>query len=255
MEEQVTVEEIVTPSEIANIEPEPPEQDYRIEPLIEEFEEKRLVADQWADALVVTSQKELDEATPIIAKIKKSSGIINQTRLWFVEDMTRSVSKINGLFKPIKDGLDAIEKKAKRKCDAFLDEEDRKRREEQRRLDAEAAKLEKFHQTMATKAAAEGDHDKAQDQLEKSHAVSQDVALPQAQASAGSHRTGRWVATLTDKKAFIRGLASGVIPWDDDLVIIPQGKLNEKARALKHTAKWPGVKFEQERSLSVKAAE
>lgn len=224
---------------------------------LEEFEPKAeaMVADgltkagaamEWASALVVANQADVDSATVARRGIKSSIKIMEDARKFLVEPLKQHAKRIDSIFKAPREKMEEADRIANRKTSTYLADVERERFKEQQRLAREAEKVRRLHETLATKAVENGDMEKAQEQLEKSHAVQENVAAVEAVASEGSNITRRWKGEVTDLKAVVKGLAAGVIPWDPDLIKISQKVLDEKARAIKNTVKWPGILFSQD---------
>ena len=237
--------EVVTPEVLSDFEP-------AAVTMAADLADRSVLALTWANELVVENQGDLDEATAIISTMKKRTKAIEDARKFLVGPLNAHVKKINDIFRAPKDNFDLAEKKAKQICTGFVVAEQAKAREEQRRLDAEAERKRRALETRAVNAAKKGDSEKAAELIDKAHSVETPVTAPVAETSTGSHTTTTWVGRVTDLRAFIKGMADGIIPIDPDMFEIKASKLNEKARAMAGQVKWPGIVFEEKVTMSVK---
>lgn len=207
----------------------------------------------WALGLEVNSQADVDVATETLQEVKQIYKQVEESRRFLVDPLNAHVKAINEIFKRPRGICEEAERLAKRKVADYVVAENLRARAAQKAETRKAEGQRKRHQTLAAKAAEAGDHEKAQEQIEKAHAVMEDVVTPEAQAAGGSHLTTRWVGVVTDLPKFLKGIVDGVIPLDPDLIQVSQKVLNEKARAMKGTVKWPGVRFGQITDLTIKS--
>lgn len=151
--------------------------------------------------------------------------------------------KIDALFnRPLdvlKQGKAAIDKL----LTDYRQEQARKAREEQARLDALARKeeerLRKLAEARAVKAEAKGDTEKAELIRESVPNISVPIVQTAPPKLAGVGFRTDWKAEVTDFSKLVRAVADGVVPLE---ALLPNDKvIGQAAKALKKNLNWPGV--------------
>ena len=83
---------------------------------------------------VVNSEADVQEATEFLGQLKGRFDRVEQLRLFFVEDPTKHIAKVNKMFREQKEPLDVMLRKVKRAVGDYRMEEDRKAQAEEDRL-------------------------------------------------------------------------------------------------------------------------
>lgn len=206
----------------------------------------------WAEALVVENQKGVDEATVGIRGAKEKRVALDKARDFLVRPLNTHVAAINDIFRDPIAKFKGSEATAKGKAEKYLSEEEKKRQEAQRKADAEAARIEKIRLAAAARAQERGDTEKAQELVARAYSEPATVVPAEVTTSEGSHTSQPWKARITNQLELIKAIASGVVPYDPDMIIFKQSVMDQKARGYMDTVKWPGVDFYQDVKLSVR---
>ena len=82
----------------------------QIEPVAEQFGLILKGANEWADALMVESQGDIDSSAEGIRAIKGNSKAVEKVRQFFLGEHKNFTGKVDGMFNPIKKGFDDLEK-------------------------------------------------------------------------------------------------------------------------------------------------
>jgi len=150
-------------------------------------------------------------------------------------------SKVMELFKKPQD----ICKKILQTCDvmmiAYCDIQERKRKEEQDKLDRLAEKKRLEAEAKAEKAREEGKEDKAERYEEKAAEVMAPVAAPRVEKAQGVSYIERYSGEVID---------FATLP--DGFKMVDQSKLNKTIQAQKGTLPIPGVKINKTRTVSTR---
>jgi hypothetical protein len=132
----------------------------------------------------IATQTEYSASVAVLQDVKTIMKEQEDDRLFFVEDITKYVSKVNARYKPQMDCLKFIEAKIKSAQVSFIITERRKQEEEQRRIEEQQRKQQaeesKDVDQQICDAMAEGDTDKAQDLLSQKEQAQTFVPAPTA---------------------------------------------------------------------------
>ncbi len=194
-----------------------------------------------ATELVVTNQEQLDTATGFLKQIKAKYKDIDTQRKEITKPLDEAKKNIMNFFNPVLTALEEAERKIKSAIAKFTEEQERKAREEQERLqrlaEQEAEKERKKLEAKIERAKASGKLEKAEE-LETQKELVQPVVpviAPNVEAKGVSFRE-KWYAVVVDEKLVPR-----------EYMIIDQSKLDKVAQATKGTITIPGVKFEMKK--------
>jgi len=215
------------------------------------------------------------EVTPVLARaseIRVMSPDSRTAAMEFLRSVKAAQKRVTEFFSPIVeaahtawkqtttsrasllDPLDAAERTVKRAITTYDAEEDRKRLEEQRRLQAQAdEEARRERERLEKQAAKVKTPEKKEALLEHAAAVVAPVvtiAAPERQA--GEATRTNWKAKLTDKTALLTAAASGH-DLAASLLIYDESAANRLAKTLKGSITIPGIEWCQEHVLSVKA--
>jgi hypothetical protein len=137
----------------------------------------------------------------------------------------------------------------KPRINRYLEEEERKRRAEEARLQAAAQKqLEDEQLAEAEYYEQAGDTEAAEEVLAETRAPAPVMVPASKPRVQGITRRKTWSAQVTDIRALIRAVADGKAPINclkADMVF-----LNQQARSMKGTLNWPGVKAVSDSNIS-----
>jgi len=122
---------------------------------------------------------------------------------------------------------------------AYTDMQEKKRKEDQDKLDRQAEKKRKELEAKAEAKRAEGKEEKAEQYEEKAAEVLPPVAAPRVEKPKGISYTERYYGDVIDFKAL-----------PDEYKMVEQSKINKVMQATKGTIPIPGVKVRKERTVS-----
>jgi hypothetical protein len=224
-----------------------------------------------AREIMVRNQGELDAASGILKEIKARRGALEDKRKEMKAPILEAGKRVDALFKPIIEELDAAERVIKtEKIQPYMDAEEQKRREaerlaqevadkERRRIEELARKRadeERAAQEAARKAEAEGNAAeaarlqsiadakaiKAEEFQAKADAIAAPVVAPTVQAPKGLSQSDNWTAELVDIHALIVAAAGGD-RLAESMLSFNSTEANRKAKALKNSVQVQGVRF------------
>jgi len=209
-----------------------------------------LAAPKYALTLKVNDQPTLDKANGFLRGVKSLTAKISET-------FDPQISKAHELHKSLliekkkfTSPLEEAERIIKRTIAAYLDEEDRKRRD----AEAERARVEAAARAEAEKSLKAIEKAEEKGDLAKAEAIAQDAAnkmaeridaapvIPDAPKAAGLALTVTWRFSIQDPTAVPREFLSP-----------DEKKIGLYVKALKSDAKIPGVKVWSEKSVSARA--
>lgn len=196
-----------------------------------------------AHAMVITTAPQYEAACAMLLTAKAGSRACDEA---FDEDIANwNHGHKNALAtkKRYQDPFMKIEVILKPRIRAYQDEQEHQRQLAQKQAQEEAQLAEAIHHEQL------GDTRAAEDVLNGRGVVSVSVpALPTMPKVAGILKRDYWSALVEDKLALVKAVASGAVPL---AALDPNHAfLNEQARALKDSLRYPGVKAICERSVA-----
>ena len=215
-----------------------------------------------AAALQVVDAKSYEQAAELA---RTFAGMVKDAEAHFDPDIAKAYAlhrslceKKTSFLAPLKAALDAMKERAR----AWWDTEEQKRKTEAARLKAiddkrredEAARL----LAESEEARKFGDVAAAVDLAQEAVAVQQEPppppppsSVPRGGAARGMTHRANWTFEITDKAAFVKAVADGTI----SLEAIQENAvyLRGRAKADKNTLRWPGVRFFNKGSTSVRS--
>jgi hypothetical protein len=231
--------------------------------------EQALKEEELSRALVVNDQASLERAAAFLSEIKARAKDLESERKKITIPLDNAKKAVQALFSRPKEVLESIEGIIKGKMIEYAEGQERKRQEEQARLDRiaaqerkkkedqerawrekeeaarkEAARLEaegkaeeaRKAQEVADKAAA-----KAEERSQAADDVFAPIAAPKVEKVAGVSYRENWTAEVVD---------FSLLP---DVYKLPDMvKLNKQAKATKNSVPIPGVVFKMEKILASK---
>ena len=195
-----------------------------------------------AQSLTVTTQPEYETASAILSDIKARAKVIESQRVALKKPIDEAARAIQAFFKDPLEALSGAESVIKGKLVSFIDEQRRREREAQAKLDEAARKERQKLEERAAKAEATGKAEKAEALQEQAAAVvAQIVSIP-VKAEGVSSQTV-WSFEVTDPS---------LVP--DQYKLIDEVKIRGVVRALKSDAKIPGVRVFEKTVISARSA-
>ena len=186
---------------------------------------------QAIQAIDIKDQASYENVADIRKTVNAKVKELDKERKEITVPLDAAKKKVLELFKKPQD----ICKKILQTCDvmmiAYTDIQERKRKEEQDRLDRIAEKKRQELEAKAESKRAEGQEDKADRYEEKATEVLTPVAAPRVDKPAGVHYTERWYGEVKDLKAL-----------PDEYKIADESKINKVIQATKGTLPIPGVR-------------
>lgn len=205
-----------------------------------------------AKAIVVDSQEMYEFADAQLVEVKRSAKLIEAKRKEIVDPINKAKDAVQALFRPVLDDLAEAESCYKRAMLTYQQEQDRKRRDEQAKLDEEARREREKLETQAAKAAAKGHAEKAEVLAATAAVVTAPVATSTYVAPKGLSVKRTWKARVVDKAALLRAALDR--PEFLHIVEIDGAALDKLAKAMEGHVPLAGVECYEEESIARRAA-
>jgi len=201
-----------------------------------------------AEAFELRTADDYRQAAQTLKTIKGRQGDLKTLRESITKPMLAALEAARALFRKPEATLAAAEQLIKHAMATFDEEQERRRREAQRKLDEAAERDRRRLAQQAERAAAKGDAEKAAELHERAAMTVAPIAQEDRPSIAGISRRETWHAEITDLRALVRGIADGHVP----LAAIEPNKpfLNGQARALRAELRYPGVRAVPERTIA-----
>lgn len=221
-------------------------------PPAKELEAKALTWPERARALTVDSDETFHEAGNLLVGVKALRKEIEDHHRPVIAAAFAAHKAATAAKKKLDDPLDVAEGVLKRSMAAYHEAQERARRAEQLRLEAEARRQEEERRLAEAEALeAEGRHEEAAQTIEELIVAPVAPVAPPAPKVAGVSFREQWTAEVTDLSALVRAVADGKAPAG--LVMANQSALDQLARALKDTMAVPGVKVRKQTGVAAGA--
>jgi len=212
---------------------------------IDTTKEKQKVADVPAlckkAELVITNQEQLDIASDVLKDVKARYKELDNQRKSITQPLDAAKKQVMELFRLPLELLEGAERKIKGLMIGYTNEQERKAREEQARLqklaDAEAAKQKKILDEKIARAELSGKTEKVEElEAQKEAVVPIDVPVISANVDTptGISYREKWNAVVIDEKLVPR-----------EYLIVNQQALDKVAQATKGSLQIPGVRFDK----------
>jgi len=189
--------------------------------------------------ITIASQAELELASEVLKEVKARYKELDTQRKSITKPIDDAKKAVMELFKDPLELLEKAESKLKRMMLGYTEEQERKAREEQLRLqrlaEQEAEKEKKKLEAKIEKAIQKGDEEKAAElELQKEMVIPVEVPViqPKVEAPKGVSYREDWRAEIVDEKLIPR-----------EFLIPNLTALNKIAVATKGSIEIPGVKF------------
>ena len=195
-----------------------------------------------ATSMVVANKADFDAAIAFTAEVKGSAKRVRDFFAPLKQAAAEAHKRIVAAEKKFLDPLENAEDTLKRICLDWRTSEEKKRREEERRLQAEAdERARKEREKLEKRAASVKTEEKKAELLERAAEIAAPViAIPVQAVSEGSSFRKVWKARIVDEKAVPR-------EW----MVVNEKAIQAHARNTKGSVAIPGVEFYAEESLAV----
>lgn len=196
--------------------------------------------------LTISNQSDYEAASAVLSEVKSRYKELDAQRKEITKPIDAAKKAVMDLFKTPLELLEKAESKIKGLMIGYTNEQERKAREEQARLqrlaDAEAAKQKKILEEKIARAEASGKTEKAEELQMQKETITPIVApiiAPQIETPKGVSYRDQWSAEVTD---------INLVPREYLIANMPA--LNKMAQATKGTLSIPGVKFTSTKILA-----
>lgn len=208
-----------------------------------------------AQSYRIDSPEVYEAAAADLQEIKGKLKALEEKRVAITKPLNRAIKAVNDLFRKPKELLEQAEALIKRAMSAYDQEQERKRREEQARLEEEARKERERLEAKAREAEEKGQIEKAEALRESANAVVAPIVSPATEAPkvTGIATRGLWKARVTDKAALVRHIVAER-PDLLSLIEIDASALNAMARAQKSALSLPGVEVYEHKIIAAQAS-
>ena len=189
--------------------------------------------------LTISNQSDYEAASAVLSEVKSRYKELDAQRKEITKPIDAAKKAVMDLFKTPLELLEKAESKIKGLMIGYTNEQERKAREEQARLqrlaDAEAARQKKILDEKIARAEASGKTEKAEELQMQKETITPIVApiiAPQIETPKGVSYREQWSAEIIDEKLIPR-----------EYLIVNLQALNKIAAATKGTISVPGVRF------------
>jgi hypothetical protein len=237
-------------------------------PEVREILDGVAVVQTYARDLVVATESDYSQAAERLKSVKAAQKRLEDKRTAITRPMQTSLKAVLDLFRTPGDTLKQAEDTIKSKLNGYTAEQERIRREQQAKLDAEAKAERDRLQRLADEAAAKAraEEKRLRDEAEEAAAAgrAEEAAKLEAKAAKVVEKADVKAAQLQDRAAatvapviasnrpVVAGISSRQV-WKhrvtqpslvpDEYKLIDDAKLGAYGRAMKQDAKVPGVEF------------
>ncbi|MBT9161087.1 MAG: hypothetical protein DDT26_02386 [Dehalococcoidia bacterium] len=207
---------------------------------LEEAAERHLVT---AQSMVVRNAADYQSASEVLKAIKSRLKEVEDLRKGMTRPLDAAKAKIMAFFKPVTESLTNAETRTKKSMLVWQAEEEQKRLEEERRLQAlarrEQERLDRLAEERAQRWEDKGQLEKAEQIRDSVPVIPVPIVVREAPKAEGISTRTIWKFRIIDKEA---------IPHE---YMIPNEKmLGDFARATKGTIAIPGIEFYAEEILA-----
>lgn len=201
-----------------------------------------------AKSFNVATVEQYEAGADELKQIKAAQKNLEDLRTGMTGPLNASLKKINDFFRAPTERLREAEHLIKRALIGFTAEQEKKRREAQAKLDAEARKEREKIAAQAAKAAAAGKAERAEMLQRKSASVVAPIIAPPAPQAAGISERTVWHGECTDLMALVKAIAAGTAPLS---LVLPNAKvISQQARSLRADFIAPGVRVWSDKSMA-----
>lgn len=208
-----------------------------------------------AQSYQITSPELYEAAATDLQEIKGKLKSLEEKRTAITKPLNQALKAVNDLFRRPKEKLEQAELLIKQAMSAYDQEQERKRREVQARLEEEARKERARLEAEARKAEEKGQIEKAEALRESAASIVAPIVSSATEAPkvTGIATRGLWKARVTDKAALVRHIVAER-PDLISLIEIDASALNALARAQKNALSLPGVEVYEDKIIAARAS-
>lgn len=210
-----------------------------------------------AQGLTVESAETLEDASALLRELADLKKSIETARKALKDPVHQGGKNIDSIFAKLSGPVVDADQQVRRKVSAYMAEQERIRRQQEREALAEAERLRKLAAAEAAKEARKAGADKEEVAAVKAEAMAAPVAvaLPATAAPKVAGVSGRktWKAKVTNERKFVEACLAGTGGAGLFLLSINAAKLNALARTHDGNLAIPGVTVEEEHGLAVRS--
>ena len=195
-----------------------------------------------AEGIVIQDQSTYELAANVRKAVNAKAKELEGERKHIKEPIIEAGKRLDSLFKRPIDMCKKVIGICDQKMINYTDIQERKRKEEQDRLDRIAEKKRQELEAKAEAKREEGKEDKAERYEEKAAEVMAPVAAPRVEKAVGVHFTTRWYGEVTDK---------AMVP--EEYKLVNQPMVDKLMQATKGSIPIPGVKAVSKKSVNSRA--
>ena len=215
--------------------------DTQISPEVQKSTETALTVIDVAKAINIQTTRDYQFAQDVMGNIKQRIKELEETRFGQTRPIDEAKKKILDFFRPPLQKLNDAKDHLNQIMVKFVEDQDRKRREEERKLQEAARKrAEEDALQAALEAEAAGEKEEAEEILEAPVYVPPIKVVSEIPKSKESHIRETWSAEVTDLGALVKGISEGKAPLQ--AVEADMTFLNGQARAYKQALNIPGTR-------------
>lgn len=207
---------------------------------------------QTAKSLIIHSQSDYVSAGADLAAIKAKAKELEDTRKGMTQPLDAAKKKIMDFFRAPLGFLADAERILKRSMLDYQQEAERKRREEEARLQEMARKEQERLEKRAQTAEAKGKIEQAEMLRETAETIHVPTVSTPKPAASGIAVREIWKAEVTDLNALLQAVLDGKVPLT--VIKVDMQVLNAQARTLKDHLNYPGVKTYAEKTMAARSA-
>lgn len=183
-------------------------------------------------------------ASDVLSKAKDRIKTLESNRKKITAPLDQAKKAAMDFFRPATDAMTKLEGVLKPKIAAYINEQERLRREAEAAAEEKARKERERLEARAEKARESGKDEKAAAlELQAATTVAVTPAVPETKISGASVRKV-WKGKVTDVKALCAAVADGTLP--PTVVEFKQAELNKFAGVFQNTRDIPGLEIFQE---------
>lgn len=200
----------------------------------------------------IKTAADYEAGSALLMRVKGAQTKLEDARTAITKPMNVALKAINDFFRGPADKLAAAESNVKRAMIGYTDEQARLQRIEQQRVNDVSRKAREKLEERASKAAASGKVEKAEQLQQAAVTVVAPVINFAPLKIAGISPRENWHAECTDLMTLVKAIAAGQAPLS--LVMANDKVLGSQARSLKSEFVAPGIRVWSDKNIAAGAA-
>ncbi|HET9680188.1 MAG TPA: hypothetical protein VFP95_06485 [Gammaproteobacteria bacterium] len=220
----------------------------QIEKQTHALEEQATATLAQAKDFTITTEQHYQTAGDQLKAIKARARELDSQEKSITKPINDSLRQIRDLFRRPKDVLANAERTLKQAMTSYFQVQERKRLEEQRKVEDAARKERERLARCAEKAEQRGDEQKAEQFEERATQVQAPVIAQQKPKVSGVSVREIWKYEIVDKMELIKAVAEGKA--SPDLLSVNGAEIGRRVRALKGEFNVPGVRAFAEKTMA-----